>query len=314
MSLTDQLAKVIEFTYYFLVYPLFRPAIKIYKRLLTGKLPFAAVLFLLALSILTIKYEDSRFVRRLFPGTAETRIRKVGNQNREEVLLFEDGALCERKEDVDPDARKSTGMVSSYGLRRYLGVWPRDPSDSSKPREIDLKQYESDKSVHFYCVSIEEGSATGLFAAWRRGPGRLLKQFLDLPDHSFPMRYVEPFIKVLFLEVVFLTFLAVVFMSFYTLFALGRLFMIVTRAYSPAETQKWAIVAEPAWDPVLIQISDTHVTTGRPPYEVQEDPQLWPHVPELNTAERLSQVFQEVNRLQPKPPLVVFTGDMVDLG
>jgi len=317
MSLTDQLAKVIKFNYYFLVYPLFRPAIRIYKRLLTGKLPFGAVILLTLLSILTIQYEDSRFVRQLFPGIAEEKTRKVNNKYETEEVLFEDGAICEAKDKAVPGGPIFTGLEPLPKLQRYVmtlnGVWALDPADSSKQRRIDPKAYKPDEMVQL-CTTIEKGSATGVFAAWRRGPGRLLRQLFDMPVYSFPMRYLAPFIEVLFMELVFFTFFATVFMSFYVPLALVRLFMIMGRAYSPAETQKWTIAAETAWDPVLIQISDTHITNGGPPYEVTEDPQLWPRVPRLNTPERLARVFQELNRLGPKPPLVAVTGDLVDLG
>jgi predicted phosphodiesterase len=309
MSLTQQLAKVIKFNYYFLVHPVFKETIKPIKRLFTGKLPLGAMLFLLGLSIVTVEYEDSRFIRQLFPGEAEVRITKVDNKYKKEVRVFEDGAICEH-------------TVQLAYLRRYvttLGeVWALDPSDSSKRRTINSNEYKAYKPYDYValCRTVEKGSTTGVLAAWRRGPGRLLKDFIDAPESSnlFPTRYLQTIFRALLLEAIFLTFFACLFISFYAPPALVRLFIILARAYSPAETEKWAIPAEPAWDPVLIQLSDTHVTAGGPPYEVVEDPKLWPHVPELNTPERLSRVFQELNSLQSKPGLVVITGDLVDLG
>jgi 3',5'-cyclic AMP phosphodiesterase CpdA len=207
------------------------------------------------------------------------------------ATYFSDGAICANYVDVWVD-----NPTDSIAAVRAL-----DARDSRRPVSVKLERKPGLVSQKRVCTGVIPGSTDGPLAQWRS----IVAHFLNVP--------VLGWVAVFILSVVAL---------FAVLYVLGILLIILPSLGRGIWNgwKLWWIPQSARWfpdignlNPILLQISDPHITHSSAPYEIQVDPTMWPFSRPVDTLGKFRSLLAHVSAT-PIPPVVVISGDITDLG
>jgi Calcineurin-like phosphoesterase len=207
------------------------------------------------------------------------------------AIYFSDGAICVKYADVWVD-----GPISPNA-----GVQALAAADSRHSVFVKLEPKPGMVTQRHVCTEVIPGSTDDPLARWRR----FAAHFSNLSAFG----WVGLFIL-----------LAVV--LFVVLYGLGILLIVLPSIGRGIRNswKLWRIPQSTRWnpetvnpDPILLQISDPHITLDAAPYEIEVAPAMWPFSRPVDTLGKFRALLAHVSA-NPIAPVVVVSGDITDLG
>ncbi len=197
---------------------------------------------------------------------------------------FEDGALCRRFVSSWTDDPGTWGTTTSI----------LDPKNSGHTIAVQIERRPTRGNTREQCAEIVPGSTAGELASWRA----LLGRFYNWArDNGLAVVLIQRLLP------------------FYLLLAAGTVVIAICRGVSVARkaaripySSEWTGVESNGY-PILIQISDLHLTRQLHPYEIDQNPSLWTGA--MPTVDRFQSLLAEITD---EPRLLVLSGDLTDLG
>jgi hypothetical protein len=284
---------------YLLIY-LMQPYIRSFGRLYwRSMVPIWIVLVILVYSLvaLSVRYPG---LKLFYPHISSARLvygRYVSSMRFQwQNTYFSDGAIAMDFVDLITDNPDLIGKE----------VVALDPKDSSRTRMLTYRRpYFDGKDWVFnegVCTQVVPGSTSGKLAAWRRDFGFLLLPLVRWPLMMGPV-YAIPAVLIGLLTMTLLG----------AAIACARFLWIAAYAITVPIGRSLEGPSAPGIAPLLVHISDLHITKGQP-YEVATTPALWLHPTPLDTRQRASALFDMITTPSTLHLPILATGDTTDMG
>jgi hypothetical protein len=207
------------------------------------------------------------------------------------AAYFSDGAICSNYVDIWVD-----NPIDSNAAVHAL-----DARDSRRSISVTLKQKPGLISQKRVCTEVIPSSTDGFSAQWRS----IAARFGNVP--------------ILGWVALFILSVAALFVVLYVLGILLIILLSVSRGIRNS-WKLWRIPQSAQWfpdignlNPIILQLSDPHITHSSAPYEIQVASTMWPFSRPVDTLGKFRSLVAHASAAT-IPPVVVISGDITDLG